>query len=708
MKQILQSLKTGDTRVIDIPCPQLQAGHVLIGTHISLISLGTEKMVVDFGKASLLEKARRQPDKVQIVIDKIKSDGLLTTIDAVRSKLNQMIPMGYCNVGTVLALGEGVNEYAVGDRVVSNGAHAEIISVPKNLCCKIPHTITDNHAAFTILGAIALQGIRLAAPSLGESHVVIGLGLIGLLTVQLLRAHGCRVLGIDFDSKKIALASQFGANTVNLSVGDDPLAIAHEFSRYRGVDGVLITASTSSSDPIHQAAQMCRQRGRIILVGVTGLTLSRADFYKKELTFQVSCSYGPGRYDHHYEESGHDYPFGLVRWTEQRNFEAFMDMLASHAVNVEPLITHRFSLLQAERAYELLTQEPTALGILLEYSKPQSSLMALASIQTIQRHQLSNVSNASLCIGFIGAGNYASRVLIPAFNHPDVRFRLIACSRGISGTQVGNKFNFEQVTTDVSRIFLDQEINTVVIASRHDNHAEFVCQALQSCKHIFVEKPLCLTLTELEKITQLLDQVSLQGSPLLMLGFNRRFSPHIQKIKKLLENINEPKSFIMTVNAGEILAEHWTQDPQVGGGRIIGEVCHFIDLLRFLANASITSFHLTRMNSIVACDDRISITLSFADGSFGVIHYLANGHRSFPKERLEVFAAGKILQLDNYRKLRAYGWPHFKRMNLWRQDKGHTACINQFIYAIKHSLPSPIPIEEIIEVSKITIEIAKK
>jgi len=699
MKQILQSLKNGDTSILDVPCPQIKAGHLLIQTYKSLISTGTEKMLVNFGKASPLQKMRQQPEKVKMVLEKVKTDGLAATLDAIKSKLDQLLPMGYCNVGTVVAIAPDVTEFAVGDRVVSNGAHAEVVSVAKNLCCKIPVDVADEHAAFTILGAIALQGIRLANPTLGETFVVMGLGLIGLLTVQLLLAQGCKVLGIDLDADKALLAKQFGAEALTLTAGQDPLAIAQQFSRGRGVDGVLITASTQSNEPMHLAAEMCRQRGRIILVGVTGLELSRNDFYKKELSFQVSCSYGPGRYDPLYEEKGQDYPLGFVRWTQQRNFEAFLDMLAQKKLTLDPLITHRIRIQDADQAYDLLSSEAQSLGILLTYDETSQAILFTQSVQ-LQPPVASAPHKATL--GVIGAGNYASRVLLPACKKTGAQLKTLACYNGISGAQFGKKFGFESVTTNVTTLFENHDLNTVIIASRHDSHGKFVCEALRHHKNIFVEKPLCITFEELDNITQQYAQTPQR----LMVGFNRRFAPHIIKIKSLLATIAEPRSFIMTVNAGEIPLSHWTQDKITGGGRILGEACHFIDLLRFLADTKITGFKTTSIDNLTVCEDKVAITLSFEDGSFGVIHYLANGHKSFPKERLEIFTAGKILQLDNFRKLRGYGFPQFKRMNLFRQDKGQEACMQAFIHAIEAGLPSPIPIEEVLEVSRISLEIA--
>lgn len=712
MKQILQNLKSGETILEDIPCPSVKPGHLLIRTTTSLVSVGTEKMLVEFGKANLIDKARQQPDKVRMVLDKVKTDGLMPTIAAVKSKLDQPLPMGYSNVGTVLEVGAGVTGFVVGDRVLSNGKHAEVVCVPKNLCARISDGVTDEAAAFTVIGAIALQGIRLVQPTLGEAIVVTGLGLIGLVTVQLLRAHGCRVLGIDYDSAKCALARELGADTIDLSKGEDPIAVAASFSRGRGVDGVLITASTKSNEPVHQAALICRKRGRIVLVGVVGLELSRADFYEKELSFQVSCSYGPGRYDPLYEEGGQDYPFGLVRWTEQRNFEAVLDMLADGRLNVAPLISHRFPLEKAVDAYELVSGGG-ALGIVLNYpdaaQNPDSKLRA----RTVRLLPMTEKRAPMVpVVGFVGSGNYAIQVLIPAFKNTPATLKTVISSAGVSGVHAGKKYGFEETSTDSGSAFADPEINTLVISTRHDSHARFVCEALKAGKHVFVEKPLCLKREELDEIEDVYSKSKTKNStlPLLMVGFNRRFAPQVQKMKLLLASVQEPKSFIMTVNAGAIPPEHWTQDKAVGGGRIIGEGCHFIDLLRFLAGAPIVSSHAVMLGDVPGVsvrDDKVTFTLVFADGSFGTVHYLSNGHKSFPKERLEVFCGGRILQLDNFRKLSGFGWPGFKKMNLWRQDKGQAACAAAFVQAIQNGSPSPIPFDDIVEVTRVGFDIVE-
>ena len=708
MKQILQSLKTGSTEVADVPCPPARHGQLLIRTSRTLISAGTERMLVEFGKAGWIDKARQQPDKVRMVLDKIKTDGLLPAMEAVFNKLDQPLPLGYCNVGSVLELGSSVAGFAKGDRLVSNGKHAEVVSVPANLCARIPDSVSDDEAAFTVIGAIGLQGIRLVQPTLGEAVVVTGLGLIGLVTVQLLRAHGCRVLGIDVDPERLAMARRFGAETVNLAADEDPVTAATTFSRGRGIDAVIITASTRSNEPVHQAAQMCRKRGRIVLVGVTGLELSRADFFEKELTFQVSCSYGPGRYDPSYEEKGNDYPVGFVRWTEQRNFEAVLDMMSDGRLDMKPLISHRFTIDEAEKAYEVVGGSEPSLGILLAY--PGNEITAESRTVMLSPRARSSSSareREAVSVSFIGAGNYATAVLIPAFREAGVRLRSVASSAGVSGVHAGRKFGFEETTTDIDRLLADPDSEAVVITTRHDSHAQYVLQAMNSGKHVFVEKPLCLTLTELAQIQEKHDTLSVQNStpPMVMVGFNRRFAPQIQKIKALLATVSGPKAFVMTVNAGSIPAAHWTQDSDIGGGRVIGEACHFIDLLRFLAAAPITGWHKAVMDTTTA--DTLSIQLTFADGSVGTVNYFSNGSKAYPKERLEVFTGGRVLQLDNFRKLSGFGWPNFRKMNLWRQNKGQQACAAAFIQAIRMGGVAPIPLDEVLEVSRVSIEVAE-
>ncbi len=659
-------------------------------------------MLVEFGRGGWLSKARQQPDKVRDVLRKIQTDGLLETFQAVQSKLDQPIPLGYCNAGVVTEVGEGVRGFTPGDRVASNGPHAEVVSVPPNLCARIPDTVTDEVASFTVLAAIGLQGVRLAKPTIGECFVVTGLGLVGLLTVQLLRAQGCRVLGIDFDESKLALARGMGAETVHAGDEHAVYAAASAFSNGRGVDGVILAAATQSNTPVSQAAQMCRKRGRIVLVGVVGLELSRSDFFEKELTFQVSCSYGPGRYDPNYEQLGQDYPIGFVRWTEQRNFEAVLDLMESGALDPAPLISHRFAFGSAPAAYDLLASEEGSLGILLEYAPDDTIPETRVRVNPSPSSNPGN-RNASPAVAFIGSGNYAGRVLIPAMKAAGANLYSLANQGGVTGAHYAGRHGFAEVTTDAEEIIGDERTSAVVIATRHDSHARYVISALRAGKHVFCEKPLCLTLQELAEIQEVYEEVSRGSSPpVVMVGFNRRFAPLITQVRSLLGPTVGPRAFVMTVNAGAIPSDHWTQDRAIGGGRIIGEGCHFIDLLRFLADAPILSWNRSAMTSPTT--DTMSVGMEFENGSVGTLHYLSNGHKGFPKERLEVFADGRVVQLDNFRRVRGFG-VRVARQFGGRQDKGQKACAAAFIDAITGSGGPPIPIEELFEVTRVTIEV---
>lgn len=704
MKQVFQSVKSGDTTIEEVPCPSCKPGHVLVRTAYTLISAGTERMLVDFGKSSYLDKARKQPEKVQMVLDKVKTDGLFQTIDAVRSKLDQPMPMGYSNVGVVIAVGDGVHEFSVGQRVVSNGRHSEIVCVPKNLCAGIPDEVSDEDAVFSVVGSIALQGIRLAAPTIGEAIVVIGLGLIGLLTVQILVANGCRVLGIDFDPEKTKLAREFGAETVTLGDGDDPLLVAKTFSRGRGVDAVIITAATASDEPMHQAATMCRPQGRIVLVGVVGLNLKRSDFYEKEISFRVSCSYGPGRYDPEYEDNGNDYPIGYVRWTEKRNFEAILDMISTKAIRLDALKSSRFNILDVARAYQKLIDSKSELGILLEYDADKTETKRTVSL--VPMPAMTGAPGEKVVLGAIGAGNHAGRTLLPAFKAAGARLKFIASSQGMTGTHYGKKFGFEKNTTDTGDLFADGEMNTVVIATQHDSHAKFVLEALEAGKNVFVEKPLALTMSEIDSIEAAYRASAKKGiTPSLVVGFNRRFAPHMQALKAALNNV-EPMAITYTCNAGFIPADSWVQDLKKGGGRIIGEACHFIDIARFLTGSRITS---VRATSIRPADgqtqtfDTVSMVMTFESGSIATVNYFANGHKSYPKERIEVFQSGGVAVLDNFVKLRSYGMGSLKSMRTLRQDKGIEACAKSFVDNIVAGRAAPIPVEEILEVSRISV-----
>jgi predicted dehydrogenase len=715
MKQILQNVKTGVTEVADVPAPLADAGHLLIRTTHSVVSAGTERMLVNFGKANLFEKARQQPDKVRQVLDKVRTDGLFATLEAVRSKLDQPLPLGYSSAGVVIDVGRGVEGFAAGDRVVSNGKHAEVVSVPKHLCAVIPDEVPNDHAAFAVLAAIGLQGIRLAKPTVGECVAVTGLGLIGLLVVQLLRAQGCRVLGIDFDAQRLSLAAQFGAQTVDLSVVSDPLAAAVDFSRGRGVDAVIITAATTSNEPVRQAARMCRQRGRIVLVGVVGLELSRADFYEKELTFQVSCSYGPGRYDPAYEEAGHDYPVGFVRWTEQRNLEAVLDLMAGRSLNLAPLITHRVPIARAGDAYDLVVGRQASIGIVLEYPHDEEAARRVRQHTVVVSSKAGEKPVASprsaMRMAVVGSGNYAVRALLPAFRAAGVEFASVASKSGVTALHAARRFDSEETTTDAARLIARTDVDGVIIATRHDSHARYVCEALNAGKSVFVEKPLAITSGELADVAAAYSAAAKQNPTLiLMVGFNRRFAPHVVKARQLLARIAEPKCLVITVNAGSISPQHWTQDPNIGGGRLIGEACHFVDLLRFLVGAQIEDYTVRPIGKPVGgtCTDKFTLTLAFQDGSTGTLHYFANGHGSFPKERLEIFCANRVLQLDNFRAMRSFGWPGLRSIHSFRQDKGQRSCVDAFVAAARSGATSPIPFEELFEVSDVCIDAARR
>jgi predicted dehydrogenase/threonine dehydrogenase-like Zn-dependent dehydrogenase len=694
MKQITQDLKKGNTILEDVPAPQLKAGSVLIKTTRTLVSLGTERMLVEFGKANYLDKAKQQPDKVKMVLDKVKTDGLMPTYESVVNKLNQPLPLGYCNVGTVVEVGMGVSEFKIGDRVASNGPHAEYVCVPKNLVAKVPDNVSDDEASFTVMGSIALQGIRLCNPTLGETIVVIGLGLIGLITAELLLANGCNVIGFDFDEQKVNIAKEKGVSAINLSSGIDPIKYALDYTSEVGVDAVIITASNKSDEIIHQAAIMSRQRGRIILVGVIGLNIRRDDFYKKELTFQVSSSYGPGRYDDNYELKGHDYPLGFVRWTEKRNFETVLGAISKGKLDVKPLITENVNLKDFQQIYGDMGKKGSIASI-LSYDD---------NIQYDQTIKLSSNSFSSSkgVFGIIGAGNFTSATLLPKLSKTGAHIKYIADLDGLASKSLAKRYGISNATSDQNEIFNDKEVDTVMIITRHNAHASLVLKALKSGKNVFVEKPLALNNKELQEIIEAYHAPSPPRSfaPSLTLGFNRRFAPLAQKMKSLIGESDAPMNIIATMNAGYIPPEVWVHDMEVGGGRIIGEACHFIDLCTYFSGSRVISVCMNAMGTNPNENtDNASILLKYENGTNAVINYFANGSKSYSKERLEVFSQEKVLIMDNWRKLKGYGYKGFSSMSS-SQDKGHANQFKLLDEKIKKGGDPLIPFEEIVNTTK--------
>jgi predicted dehydrogenase/threonine dehydrogenase-like Zn-dependent dehydrogenase len=705
MKQIIQYLKSGQTILEEVPVPKVKSETVLIQTSRTLVSLGTERMLVEFGKSSLVSKALQQPERVKQILDKIKTEGLLPTFEAVFSKLEQPLPLGYCNVGRVIAVGEGISEFTVGDRVASNGQHAEYVNVPQNLVAKIPDNVSDLEAAFTVIGSIGLQGIRLCNPSFGETIVVTGLGLIGLLTAQMLLANGCRVIGIDIDTEKCALAEKWGVITVNPAAGADAVKSVLDITTGIGADGVIITASTKSNEIISQAAQMSRKRGRIILVGVIGLDISRAEFYEKELTFQVSCSYGPGRYDSNYEQKGIDYPLQYVRWTEKRNFEAILQAISSGKLKVNELITEIIELHDFQKIYGDIGKSKSIASILkypnsdkpIEFGELQHSI-------ELTKH---DYKSAKGVIGVIGAGNFTKMTMLPALKGSGANYKYIASSGGVTGTALAKKFGFSYSTTDYKQILADVDVDTVIITTQHNSHASLVIEALKAGKNVFVEKPLALNVDQLNQIIQTYTSPSLPlspspalPSPSLTVGFNRRFSPHTKAIKKSLGLNPGPINIIATMNAGFIPANVWVHDMTKGGGRIIGEACHYMDLCVFLSGSTITSVCLNSMGeNILENTDNASILLKFKNGSNAVINYFANGSKAYSKERVEVYSRERTWIIDNFRTTKGFGVEGFRNLKT-QINKGHKDQFREYIRRIQTGGEPLIPFLEIVNVTK--------
>jgi predicted dehydrogenase/threonine dehydrogenase-like Zn-dependent dehydrogenase len=685
VQQVIQEIRSGKLSVAEIPAPLVQPGEVLIANVASVISAGTERMVIDLAKKSLLGKARERPDLVRRVIEKCRNEGLLTTFRQVREQLDAPLTMGYSSAGVVLASGPGVQHLKPGDRVASNGPHAEIVSVSKNLCAAVPENVDFDQAAFAVLGAIALHGVRLSGAKVGETVFVVGLGLIGQIAVGLLSAAGCRVIGTDLDAGKCDLAQRMGAE---LARHDLAGTTVESLTGGLGADAVLIAASTPSNAPIELAAAGVRKKGRVVLVGVVGLQLDRRPFYFKEAEFVVSCSYGPGRYDPEYEDRGHDYPAAYVRWTEQRNIQAVLELMGRGKLDLRPLISHRFPIDQAERAYELIERgnEP-CLGVVLEYPRPQEQTQPHAVPLAPPKH------SDRPAVGVLGAGNFARLVLLPALRDCGrLRLATLCTAGGLSAVTSGRKLGFERATTDEGEIFDNPEIDAVVSITRHDLHARHVIRSIEAGKAIFVEKPLCLTEDELAQIERALAEAG-DRAPLLMVGFNRRFSPAAVEVRRFFTDTTSPLAVSIRFNAGPLPADHWLQDEAEGGGRIIGEACHGIDLATFLVGSPpvrVFAESIASPHAAATTDDQCFITLRHANGSISNVAYLAGGDKSFPKERIEVIGAGRVAVIDDFRTLTTCRAGRTTRAKFRSQDKGHRAEIAAFAQVLSAGGPAPI------------------
>jgi len=700
MKQVLQNRKTGRPFVGEVPVPALQRGRVLVRTVASLISAGTERAAVELVSKGLVQEARQRPDLVKAVVAKVKNEGLLNTFASVRDKMAASQALGYSAAGIVAAVGEDVSEFQVGDRVACAGvgfaSHAEVLSVPKNLCVHLPEGVSFESGAYGTLGAIALQGVRLAEPTLGESVVVIGLGLVGQLTIQLLKANGCRVFGLDLDQTRVALALELGADKAAVSSETSAKEI-ETWTRGHGADAVLITAATDSNEPVELAARVSRLKGRVIIVGMTGMNIPRQPFFSRELKLVISMSYGPGRYDPEYEERGHDYPLPYVRWTEKRNIESFLELIAEQRINVERLTTHRFPIAEADRAYQLISgelREPN-LGVVLNYD-PEVEVVRKISLGAAPVRK----SEQSIVLGVIGAGGYVPAMLLPHFKTEGVEFRSIATASGISAHDVGKRFGFAYAVSSAEEVLNAAEVNLIVVGTRHDLHAELARKALERNKHVFVEKPLALSDEQLDAVLE----AAGSSTGRLMVGFNRRFSPLAQRAKAFFNDRDTPLSMLYRVNAGRIPKEHWTQNREEGGGRIVGEVCHFIDLMQFLAGAppvSVFAESVSAKSSKIVDADSVFITLRFADGSNGAVAYLSEGDKGLAKERLEIFGGGRVFVLDDFRRATLYKDGREEQVVLKAPDKGQQAQVR----AVCKGGIAPISLDEIAATTRATFRV---
>ena len=692
MKQVIQNFKSGELYVDEVPVPSISEGMILVENKFSLISAGTERGTVKVGKANLLGKAKQRPDLVAQVLQNIKKEGLKATLDKVKTKLDSLKALGYSTSGVVTASMDSKNVFQVGDRVACAGqdyaSHAEIVAIPQNLMAKIPDNVSFEDASYTTLGAIALQGVRQSDPNLGDNVCVIGLGLLGQITCQLLKANGCNVFGIDLSSRLVALAEETSADKAMLRNDSNLLANIDDFTYGHGFDSVIITAAAPSNDPVELSAVIARKKGKVIVVGAVKMDIPRdPHFYRKELDLRMSCSYGPGRYDVNYEENGQDYPYAYVRWTEQRNMEAFLKLVSNGSINLKPLTTHVFDIIDAEKAYDIVlgkVEEPS-IGILLKY--PDNSYE-----KSLSKLQIRNNKTEAINIGFIGAGSFAQSYLIPNTKLDGVSLDTVVTIKGITSKNVADKFGFNTTSSNSEDIINNSSINTVFIATPHNSHARYTIDALKENKNVFVEKPLAMTIDELKDV----EEAYKKSSGKLMVGFNRRFAEVSKTIKQTFENLAEPLCINIRINAGFIPKEHWTQNPELGGGRVIGEICHFIDLMQYFTNSEPVKVYaecINTTNQKIKTDDNIAIVLKFKDGSVGNLSYLANGDKSLPKELIEVFGGGKIARIHDFR----FGEIHQsnKIKKIKSPSKGHKQEVYEYIEAIKQGTNSPISFESI-------------
>jgi len=699
VKQLIQSFKTGELGLFDVPTPICQENGALVETSVSLVSAGTEKMLVDFAKKSMLSKAKDRPDLVKQVVDKMKKEGVKNTLEKVFTKLDTPIPLGYSLSGRVVEVGSNISGLNIGDRVACGGAgyanHSEINYVPKNLMVKIPDGVDDIDASFVTVGAIALQGVRQCEPKLGERVAVIGLGLLGQLTVQLLKANGCKVIGSDVDPDKMELAKKLGADEV--CHAGDLIKKANDFTNGYGVDAVIITASTPSNQPTIDSAEISRMRGRVIFVGMVGMDIPRNEYYKKELDIRLSMAYGPGRYDPQYEEKGIDYPYDLVRWTEQRNFEAFLGLIEEGKIRPKELLTHSYDFDDAMVAYDLLEGKikEKYLGIVLKYR----GNINLNNHKIVKRTD-KIITNESVNIGLIGAGNFTKSVILPNLKKVGGYELVGLCTAtGVSAEGTGKKYNFKYITTDTNEIFTNSEINSVFITTQHNQHAPLVLKAIENKKHCFVEKPLAIYEDELEEINR-----AYSGESIIQVGFNRRFSPMVKKMK---QNLNGKVAINYRINAGVIPKDVWIQDRDIGGGRIIGEVCHFIDTCSFLTGSSVVSVYasvIKKDDQSIPDEDNVNIVLNYKNGSIATISYYAYGDSAMPKEYIEAFANGISMQMNDFRELNIYSNGKLNKDKSSNQDKGFKEEFEQFKLSIKNG-KSAIDFESIYNTTKVTFKI---